>query len=340
MTYDPRVDPWQIDETEFYEIESPAEALKFLLRYAVLAPSGHNTQPWSFRVGDGKIEVHADFTRRLSVADPTDRELLLSIGAAITNLRVAASHFGFETLTGYSTDLDGTLVAVLSFAETCSPDSSMARLFPAIVTRRTNRQPFLDREIEPAALGTLCDFVEEHASTVRFVLPHDRPHVEDLIETADQLLLSDEEFRNEIARWLRPNEGSAGDGICGDAFGIVGPISALAPWMLRRFDMGPSQARRDRQLAHRAAGILVITAYDDRTSLVRAGETLERLLLVLTKLSIAYSFLNQPVQIPALRKELWSMLRSAGPPQALIRFGIAAPLRRAMPRRPIDNVLR
>ena len=57
MTWDPRVDPWQIDESEFYEVESATEQLRFLLRYAVLAPSGHNTQPWTFHVASDAIEV-------------------------------------------------------------------------------------------------------------------------------------------------------------------------------------------------------------------------------------------------------------------------------------------
>jgi nitroreductase len=41
---------WHNLETKFPEQSSPAEKLKFLLQYAVLAPSSHNTQPWLFRI--------------------------------------------------------------------------------------------------------------------------------------------------------------------------------------------------------------------------------------------------------------------------------------------------
>ncbi|HET8797964.1 MAG TPA: nitroreductase, partial [Thermoanaerobaculia bacterium] len=95
--YDPRVHPYLVDEAEFYEIEEPARQKEFLLRYAVLAPSGHNTQPWAFRAAGETVEVFADYSRRLPVADPHDRELMISIGAAIANLRIAAAHFGFDT---------------------------------------------------------------------------------------------------------------------------------------------------------------------------------------------------------------------------------------------------
>ena len=129
------------------------------------------------------------------------------------------------------------------------------------------------------------------------------------------------------------------DGICGDAFGIPGPLSALGPLLMRSMDMGASQAKHDRQLAENAAGILVITSDDDRVSLVRAGEALERLLLLLTTLGIQYSFLNQPVEVTSLRRELWSMIRSAKPPQIVLRIGYATPLQRPMPRRPVADVV-
>jgi hypothetical protein len=45
--------PWDVRETDFPIAGTSAEKLRFLLNYAVLAPSGHNSQPWLFidRVG-------------------------------------------------------------------------------------------------------------------------------------------------------------------------------------------------------------------------------------------------------------------------------------------------
>jgi len=65
------------------------EQAAFLLRYAILAPSTHNTQPWKFALVPGGIEVFADYSRRMPVVDP-QQELLMSVGAAIFTLRVAA----------------------------------------------------------------------------------------------------------------------------------------------------------------------------------------------------------------------------------------------------------
>lgn len=329
---DPRRQPWRIDESEFFEIDDARAQKEFLLRYAVLAPSGHNTQPWTFRITDEGVEVKPDLARRLPVADPSDRELMISIGAAITNLRVAAAHFGFESTVLY--DEDGAMIAL---RETCCPDERLSQLFPAITQRHTNRTEFEHRTLDPETLDRVCSVVEESELT-SFVSPTERARTAELVEEADRQLLADDEWRKELAEWVRPNEGTAVDGITGDAFGIPGPLSAFAPWLVRNFNLGDARGKHDRMLAENAAGLIVVTSDDDRAALIRAGEALEQLLLVLTSLGVQYAFLNQPVQVPELRRELWRVIRTPKPPQLLLRIGYAPKVRVAMPRRPVAAV--
>ena len=331
--FDPRRTPWSIDESEYYEIESREQQLRFLIRYAVLAPSSHNAQPWRFHIAGDRVEIHADEERRLPISDPDDRELLLSLGACIANLRVAAAHFGFETTVAYEQPV------TIALRETCGPDRSLARLFRAIPERRTNRRQFEERAIDDPELAALCDFIDANPDALRFIVPHDQPRIAELVAKADCILMQRESWRAELADWMRPNESDAGDGIAGDAFGIPGPVSALGPWMMRRFDLGPAQAAHDRDLAQRASGLIVVTAHDDRVSLLKTGEMLERLLLELTRLQISYSFLNQPIEVDELRSELWSMIRTSRPPQLLLRIGYAREAVRPMPRRPVDAVV-
>ena len=54
------MNPWQIKEDEFPHEGTIAAKLEFLLNYAVLAPSAHNTQPWRFRLVDDLVELYAD----------------------------------------------------------------------------------------------------------------------------------------------------------------------------------------------------------------------------------------------------------------------------------------
>jgi nitroreductase len=75
---------WNISESEFPKYSSTYDKLKFFLRYAILAPSIHNTQPWSFRIqNDNTIDPYADRKRALPVLDPLGRDLTISCGIVL-----------------------------------------------------------------------------------------------------------------------------------------------------------------------------------------------------------------------------------------------------------------
>jgi len=69
-------------------------ALADLVRYASLAPNGHNTQPWRFVSRAGGVSVLPDLSRRTPVVDPDDHHLWISLGCAVENLMVAAAARG------------------------------------------------------------------------------------------------------------------------------------------------------------------------------------------------------------------------------------------------------
>ena len=74
-TANPGLAPWRVSEFHFPYYGDATEKLAYCLRYAILAPSSHNTQPWRLALSDNRIELYADRARRLPVIDPEDREL-------------------------------------------------------------------------------------------------------------------------------------------------------------------------------------------------------------------------------------------------------------------------
>jgi len=88
---------WNIKEDHFKTKRSMEDKLKFILRYAILAPSGYNSQPWKFRINENMVYIYADFKKKRGVIDPSNREIYISVGAALENLLISAKHFGFET---------------------------------------------------------------------------------------------------------------------------------------------------------------------------------------------------------------------------------------------------
>jgi hypothetical protein len=337
--FNPRVTPWHIDDSEFYELESFEAQLRFLLQYAVLAPSGHNTQPWAFRLTPDGVEVFADYSKRLLVIDPQDRELLMSVGAAITNFRVAAAHFGFETTVMYEERPEESLcVATIAARETSGPDAALSHLFSAICQRHTNRQPFERQPIKPETLSTILDVMDEYPLFLYLVIPREKLQAIDLIAAGDRKQMAGEAFRGELADWICTDE-TASQGIPAESLGIPSLVASTASWAIRRFDLGAITAPRSRTLAVTAQLLLVLASENDRISLLRAGEVLERLLLTLTLEGLDYSFLNQPIEVLELRDELQALVGSVSPPQLLIRAGHAAAAADATPRRPVEAVL-
>src|SRR6476646_10598804 len=62
------------------------------LRYAILAPSPHNRQPWRIRLsGTGIATLHCDLDRRLAATDPSDRQTTIGFGCFIALARIAAA---------------------------------------------------------------------------------------------------------------------------------------------------------------------------------------------------------------------------------------------------------
>ncbi|MGA9115676.1 MAG: hypothetical protein WB626_02765, partial [Bacteroidota bacterium] len=219
--------PGTPDEHDFPRSGPAVDQFLFLLRYAVLAPSSHNSQPWRARVSDSGIAVYADYTRRLPVADPGDRELVMSVGAFLMNLRVAAARFGVACRVEehYGGEKDRP-VAFASLTP-CAPPEKLAAplgaLFPAVVRRHTNRSPFLATGVPGAVLEELRGI--GRASTVSLFLSSDgslNAEIAALVAEADRMRYADPAFRSELGGWIRPSGSRNRDGIPRAAFGMGG----------------------------------------------------------------------------------------------------------------------
>jgi hypothetical protein len=342
--FDPLVTPYKVDERDFPRAGSPEDQFRFLIRYAILAPSGYNTQPWKFAINREGIAVYADYTRRLPVADPGSRELLMSVGCAIMNLRVAAAHFAFDCRVdyNYSGDSERPLAFLgLSPRQSEIPQYDVfTRIFPAITKRRTNRNSFLVTRIPDSVLQTLRS-LEEGSQISVFISTEGTANqqVAELVALADRQQRSDVSFRHELAEWTRTNWTRRSDGMPGAAFGAKGISAALTPWATKVIDLGKIRAANDRNLCALAPGLVVIYSEDSVPHWIEAGELLERFLLTIIKEGLQYSFFNMPIEIPELRTTLRGLLGLSAWPQLLLRIGFCLTEAAATPRRPIEDVI-
>jgi hypothetical protein len=84
---------------------------------------------------------------------------------------------------------------------------------------------------------------------------------------------------------------------------------------------------------------LLSTLHDAPVDWMRAGQALQRALLVATTEGLSASFMNQPLEQPDLRWLVRSPVTGRGHTQMILRLGYGVPVP-ATPRRPISQVLR
>jgi nitroreductase len=332
---------WAIDERDFPEAGTDAERLRFALRYAILAPSGHNGQPWLFQIDDDLLSVRADRSRALPAIDPQDRELLISCAAAAHLAEVALRHFGYHPAVELLPDpADGDLLATIRLgARGAAPGAR--DVFDAILARHSNRRPYQARPVPGGQLARLRAAASAEGAWLEPVT--DRSAIAaaaDLIAEGDRVKWREGVFRRELSERIIPNRGQRRDGMPGYAFGVPGPLAHLAPRIVRRADLGRLRARSDRALALAAPALVVIgTGRDDPAAWTAAGRAMSQVLLRATADGLATSFLSQAVEVPPLRPRLASLLRHDGHPQLLLRVGYPRRPARPAPRRPVEDVL-
>lgn len=319
----------------------PAERLVFLLRWAVLAPSRHNTQPWIFDVDGDELRVHADPARALPGADPDGRQLAMSCGAAVANLTLAAAHFGHatsvEVVSGPRRD---GLVARVRLEERRASTPDREELFQAIPRRRTNRLPLEGREPPEGLVAVLAREARGEGAWLRPVEAHERAAVAELIAEGDRVQWASPRFRSELARWIRPNGRHGGDGLPGYAMGLGDAAALVHPLLVRLGNRGRDEAERDRRRAVSCRALLVLSARrDGQAEWFAAGEALQRVLLRAAANGLYASYFAQPVESADLRRRLCDVLVDPGAPQLLFRLGYGLEVR-PVPRRSVEEVLR
>lgn len=335
------LDAWSIDETAFPTQGTTRQQLEFVLQYAVLAPSVHNTQPWLFQLGERTVELYADRSRALPVADPDDRELVMSCGAALLHLLISLRHYGLQPQVEiFARPLDPDLLATVELAGAYRATPQEEQLFRAIPKRRTNRKAFESRSLPENLLVDLQAAARQEGALLEIVNGEKRRNaLVDLVADADRLQMANKRFRRELAAWVRPNRSSSRDGIPGYGFGLADLISVGGPFVIRTFDLGGFHAARDREMADGSPVLAVVSTQADMPrDWLAAGQALARVLLLARAEGVWASFLNQPIEVEELRPGVRQTMGDTGYPQLILRMGYG-PEVRSTPRRPVSDVL-
>ncbi|WP_088287483.1 Acg family FMN-binding oxidoreductase [Ideonella sp. A 288] len=317
-----------------------AELGRELVRCATLAPSSHNTQCWKFALdANGRsIAILPDLSRRCPAVDPDDHHVFVSLGCATENLVQAALAHGLKGQAQF--DAAGDAVRV-----TLEPTQAQATpLFNAIPTRQCTRGDYDGKPLSSDELGLLQR--AGSSDKVRLLLLTERRAMEqtlDYVVQGNTAQMADAAFVQELKAWIRFNGADAArtrDGLYSASSGnpnIPSWVGDLAfRWVFTPKGENEKYARQVRS----SAGIAVFVGLaTDKAHWVEVGRCYERFALQATALGIRNAFLNQPVEVAALRPPFAAALGLAGQrPDLVVRFGRGPTLPRSL-RRPVEAVL-
>lgn len=320
------------------DTHDPTQVERELVRYATLAPSSHNTQCWKFRLSDAAVTILPDLSRRCPAVDPDDHHLWVSLGCAAENLVQAAMAHGLKAQVSFEPPANGVKIVFEPTAAVVSP------LFQAIPQRQCTRAAYDGKALSSADLALLQQTAA--GPGVQLKLLTARSEIEKTLEYVVQgntVQMNDPAFVAELKAWIRFSSRDAvrsGDGLYSASSGnpslpawLGGPLFDLLFTPQSENDKYATQMRS-------SAGVAVFFADSaDAAHWVAVGRCCQRFALQATALGVRSAFVNQPVEVMALRSQFAGAIGIGGHrPDLVLRFG-RGPLMPYSLRRPLQAVM-
>ena len=282
--------------------------------------------------------VLPELSRRCPQVDPDDHHLYASLGCAAENLRLAAQAAGLKG--HYSYDASASSVQV-DFEEAIPFRSA---LFEAIPRRQCSRAEYEGTSLSYEQLRLLEKAGHGNGVSVMFLTDsRQKEQVAEYVAEGNRAQFGDPRWAEEMRKWIRFNARDAvrtGDGLYGAALGIPHVSQWLGKRLMRIAVSAKRQSYKDAAHIRSSAAIAVLFSdTDDMPHWIEAGRSYERLALQATALNLRTAFINQPVEVPALRPQFAGFLGIGNRrPDLIVRIGRGPEMPRSL-RRPVAQVL-
>lgn len=296
-----------------------------ILSFASLAPSGHNTQPWSVDVlARGHWRIGTRRERWLPAVDPANRETVLSVGAFLENLVIAAEQRGYavdyEVIGRVGTDAQ---LVDLRLRKARAVGHAIAR----IEARRTLRSGYGNDLLRADDVRAITGGAAEVSYFARDT--RQARYLAEATIAANRTQAYRDRAQDELANWIRwskADQARLRDGLTPAGMEIDG----LAGWYVGRFynrDDVLTKSFREagiKQVVERVAqgaGWLVMSGPPTVAGLIETGRRFERMWLGLRERSMAIHPMTQVLEETPDSTTVARELGIDGVPQFVLRVG-------------------
>ena len=319
------------------DISWPA-AQREMVRYATLAASSHNSQPWRFRLLERGIVVLPEPASGESAGDFDSHERFVSLGCAVENIVQAATAFGLRAVPSFDHDVGGIYVDFTIGAKVWTA------LFDAIPRRRTTHGDYDGRPVAPEHLR-LFEAIG-NGDSVRMLLFTESwqlDQIRELILASANACVDDAALVGEVTSWTRFSYGEAlatRDGLC--ASSLSGPLvptpGATVPFVRTLANEGLNRTQ-EREVRSSSGFAVFVSPEGDPAHWVEAGRCCQRFALQAAALGIRTAFMCRPPDGSAASAQFAAFLGMGGrPPDVVMRFGYGPGTLRSL-RRPAEQFI-
>lgn len=302
----------EIPRTQMQDGNIPEEIIDYIIKAGIQAPSGDNAQPWTFAKSNNQIGLYLDRAADDSFFNVNQMASLISCGAVIENMKVAATRFGLTADICYGQD-GRTAQMDLSRTDAIEQDT----LAEYIWKRKTNRKLFDTGKVSQALLDELRSSIQGIPDTdIHFIT--DRLQLKKLarlVSKTDRIRTERQDLHEHLFKMIRFSVDEALNkrdgfyiknleaGMHGEAF-----LRTTRSWpvmnVANKLGFGKIIAKTayDAIINSSGAGLVVTQGFQEGNFL-NGGRALERVWLTLTR----YGFELQPmtaVTLFFLRKHL------------------------------------
>lgn len=271
------------------------ETLIEILKLAVRAPSGDNSQPWKFRWDGATLAVFGIEGRDNPIFNYEHRGTYIALGALIENIIIASPHSGFQpNLVTFPNPTDKFHVADLNFVQVYRDDN---QLFSAINERVVNRKPYkldpLPREFIADLTKSISEFKE-----LNLTLTEDREKIDQLGQavSANEIVMLENKGLHDLfydsVRWNEKEEKIHKTGLYAKTMELLPPQLAifrlLKNWSIARILTGLGLAKfiakeNARGYAQTPLFGVITVKNNEPLSYIDAGRALQRIWLKATR---------------------------------------------------------